>query len=226
MSNYHDKRDRIFKPTLLGFVSLMFACGTAHLDADTKALTFNTPTLVGSAAPASSAVPKNEQPTSAPPVKTSTDPSNAPPPPSDQVCSRLPDPKPLTTHEWVRLTVQINQGKLTLLKAVPEHFPTPQTTARKFGRFEAELWIGCELIDRVRFDFPLLATEAPESNAKTHHPINFEAQGRFETTVLLPDSERATRIELRDRARDEGPEPPLSFPWPLPKDLLAPNNAP
>jgi hypothetical protein len=132
----------------------------------------------------------------------------------------------LTTDQWVRLTVQINQGKLALLKAVPEHLSTPQTTARKFGRFEAELWIGCELIDRVRFDFPLLATEAPDDKPKTYRPINFEDRGRFEKTVLVPDSERATRIELRDRARDESPPPPLSFPWPLPKDLPKANAAP
>lgn len=206
---------------MLGFVSVLPACSSARLDSNTKAFTFDTPTLEGSAAPTVSAAPTSPPPKSAAPLATSPSGSAAPIAPKEavqptpQVCSRLPDPKPLVTDRWVRLTVLFEKGQLVLLRATKEKSKTPHGTARKMGRFAAELWIGCELIDRVRFDFPLLASEALESAPKHRKPLNFEEQGRFEASVLVPDSERATRLEIRDRAREERPDPTVNVPWPL-----------
>lgn len=205
---------------MLGFVSDLPACSSARLDSSTKAFTFDTPTLEGSAASTANAAPTSPPPKSATTIATSPSGSATPAAPKEagqptpQVCSRLPDPKPLVTDRWVRLTVLFEKGQVSLVRATPEKSKTPHGTARKMGRFAAELWIGCELIDRVRFDFPLLASEALESAPK-RQPLNFEEQGRFEAMVLVPDSERATRLEIRDRAREERPEPAVNVPWPL-----------
>jgi hypothetical protein len=205
----------------------LLACSSARLDADTRALTFDTPALDGSAAPTASNSPSSPPPSSrntgSPAPSAIASVAVVPAAATPQVCSRLPDPKASMTTQWVRLTVRYEKGKLSLLHAEPEQTQQPQSTVRKMGRFEAELWIGCELIDRVRFDFPLLAGEPVEQKAKQAHQPNFEEQGRFDTTISIPNSERATRLELRDRARDAHPSSLVNLPWPLADKTVAPN---
>jgi hypothetical protein len=78
------------------------------------------------------------------------------------------------------------------------------------GRFALELWIGQELIDRVRFDFPLLALEGPKTIARTplHQPAAF--RGKLAVSVLVPASPRVRRALILDRAT--GKETELSWP--------------
>jgi hypothetical protein len=94
------------------------------------------------------------------------------------------------------------------------------------GRFEAELWIGCELIDRIRFDFPLLAGQAPSKDAVAQHRPDFETHGRFVTTVMVPNSERATRLELRDRAEEAEAKSVVALDWPLQLQANKPAKSP
>jgi hypothetical protein len=141
-------------------------------------------------------------------------------------CSRLPDPRPIVTDDWLRLTIRFDRGKLSLVGSSRERLRRARATARKMGRFAAELWIGCELIDRVRFDFPLLAAEsggagtngANTNGANTNGApaLGFERLGHYEVEIWVPNSERATRLEVRDRARDTDASAMTRLDWPLP----------
>jgi hypothetical protein len=88
------------------------------------------------------------------------------------------------------------------------------------GRFAIELWIGRELIERVRFDFPLLAAEdKPKAGAKHAGEMpNFAAATRVSQSVLVPASRRATRALLIDRATGKTE----ALPWPPDAPFVAP----
>jgi hypothetical protein len=90
--------------------------------------------------------------------------------------------------------------------------PKPVPTPRRMGRFALELWIGRELIDRVRFDFPMIAAE--EAPGVTRRPLHdspsLVPNAIARIRVSLPASPRATRLLLVDRATEKVQE----LPWP------------
>jgi len=213
--------------TLLA-LTLSFGCSGARLDPTTRAVTFDTPALEGSSAPANSAAPAPTNGSTAAPAQGAVTAPSKPnesgnaeakadsTPPGNQVCSRLPDPKATVTDNWIRVGVRYERGALSIASVKAERSRHAEPASRRMGRFAAELWIGCELIERVRFDFPLLATEGPPK-AKEHVP-NFDQEGVFFATLLLPNSDRATRLELRDRARETDAGHVLTVPMPLKMD--------
>ncbi|HWO13274.1 MAG TPA: hypothetical protein VNN80_27425, partial [Polyangiaceae bacterium] len=117
----------------------------------------------------------------------------------------LPDPKPLS--ERAQWTYPVSYERGAVLVSTPELIclQRPQATARRIGRFAFELWLGRELIDRVRFDFPLLAGEEPAPSAR--RPIQetprFAPGARVSVTLRVPASERANRARILDRATGE-----------------------
>ena len=125
----------------------------------------------------------------------------------------LPDPEPLTTAHQFDLTVRYDKGRMSLVRAAPVELTRAVPTPRRFGRFAVELWIGRELIDRVRFDFPLLAADPLPGAAKK--PIHGDSP-RFSTGadtschVQVPASDRATTARLVDRSSGATVE----IPWP------------
>jgi hypothetical protein len=129
-----------------------------------------------------------------------------------------PDPAPLVTrHQWL-LKLAYRSGQLVFRGARPLELSQPTATARAFGRFALELYVGKELVDRVRFDFPLLADElssapsgAPRRGVAPDSPLLFGPKLSTQASIALPDSQRATRAVLVDRAT--GTIWPL--PWPL-----------
>ena len=75
------------------------------------------------------------------------------------------------------------------------------------GRFAIELFEGPTLIERVRFDFPMLG--APEDlDGGYMAPPTFERKLTSRIGVMFPEVKRGTRLELWDRATDRR--------WPLP----------
>jgi len=72
-----------------------------------------------------------------------------------------PDPEPLRQAEQYEYTFEYDTGRARFVAVRALKFPQPVVSARKMGRFAVELWVGTELVERVRFDFPLLAAEAP-----------------------------------------------------------------
>ena len=123
----------------------------------------------------------------------------------------LPDPPPLKTSEQWELTLAYDGGTLSMTRAAKRQFEEPVVTARRMGRFAVELWIGRELIDRVRFDFPLVP-EAPQDTQPRAlgSPVSLGQDTASTQTLLIPDSPRATRALLVDRAT--GRETELAWP--------------
>jgi hypothetical protein len=80
------------------------------------------------------------------------------------------------------------------------------------GRFAFELWIGRELIDRVRFDFPMTSADPAPSERKRplDEPPTFSAGADVDRTILVPATPRATRAVLVDR----GTQKTTELPWP------------
>jgi hypothetical protein len=89
--------------------------------------------------------------------------------------------------------------------------PKPVVTARRMGRYALELWIGQELVERVRFDLPLLEAGGPDQGPKHHFPSpSLEKGAHVRTRILVPRAPRARRAVLVDRAEDRV----LPLPWP------------
>jgi hypothetical protein len=117
-----------------------------------------------------------------------------------------PDPEPLRQAEQYEYTFAYDSGATRVLSVRPVKFRQPVVTARKMGRFAVELWIGGELVDRVRFDFPLLAAEEPPQKKKKLNAPPSLAGGVLKATVLVPAASRARRAVLVDRATDRETE--------------------
>lgn len=145
----------------------------------------------------------------APPESTAGRSSGGPqasPPPS------LPDPEPLrTATQWV-YRLRYHRGDIRVQGVARRDLDEPRVTARRVGRYAIELWIGHELVDRVRFDFPLLAAEPPPSGPRQplHQPPSLGAGADSTIDVWVPGSPRATRAVLVDRATGES----RALPWP------------
>ena len=204
-----------FAPFFMRCVALLMTpaalgCATAHLDPErNQALTFDTTPVddAGVVAPPRSTAKKAapSQPVNAihqpEPLATSTPQAGVTAGP--MTCTQEPpDPKPVNTRDWIAIDFEFTDGRVSAPSSHAVHTNKPRDSSRVVGRYAIELWIGCELIDRVRFNFPLQAAEAPPTTGK-RHPLHEEpsltAHARLRTTVLVPVSDRATRAELVDR---------------------------
>jgi hypothetical protein len=85
--------------------------------------------------------------------------------------------------------------------------PTP--TPRAFGRFALELYDGKELVERVRFDFPLLGAGVGFEDGGMFSPRRIQSR----IGVLFPKTQRGTKLVLFDRATET--TYPLAWPPPL-----------
>lgn len=104
---------------------------------------------------------------------------------------QTPDPPPTRTRAFVRMALKFESGQASLLEAVPVELEEETAAARRFGRFALEAMDGDELVERVRFDFPLLAPTDKESKV-------FEQGLTTKTTVLFPDLSDRTELFLVD----------------------------
>lgn len=122
------------------------------------------------------------------------------------VISKIPpDPTPMNERlQWV-FDLRWDKGDVYLLDTHKQDMNGPHPTPRAMGRFALELFEGPTLIERVRFDFPLLG--APEDAGS---PIKFETKLKTRIGVFFPATKRGTRLELWDRARDIR----WQLPWP------------
>jgi hypothetical protein len=121
-----------------------------------------------------------------------------------------PDPAPLVSRtQWI-VDLRWDRGDVWLLGIRKISLPAPQATPRVMGRFALELFEGPTLIERVRFDFPLLAIP-DSSDAGSNRAPSFTDKLRTRIGVVFPATTRGTRLELADRAT--GRRWPL--PWPM-----------
>jgi hypothetical protein len=140
------------------------------------------------------------------PIERKPPPGDAPPPPkpAEESLPRVhqaPDPAPVRSTERVDVMLRFEAGKLRLLGAERIQLESPETTPRRMGRFAAELWLGTELLERLRFDVPLLAADGGDA---------LEPGLAVDVTIRLPLLERANRLEIVDRKTEER----LTLEWP------------
>lgn len=118
-----------------------------------------------------------------------------------------PDPPPLSEREQWVFVLRWSRDEPYLVSIRKTDMGAPHPTPRVMGRFALELYEGPTLIERVRFNFPMLGgAEAPDAGWKT--PPRFEPRLTTRIGVFFPATKRGTRLELWDRATDRR--------WPLP----------
>jgi hypothetical protein len=126
-----------------------------------------------------------------------------------------PDPPALVEKaQWV-YDLRYSQGELYLLGIHRIELAAPQATPRAMGRFAFELYEGTALLERARFDFPMLGDGTgviPGADASTALPIQGRGPSFTKVTsrigVMFPATARGTRLDIVDRALDRR--------WPLP----------
>ena len=149
-----------------------------------------------------------------------------------QITSTPADPPPLVERgQWV-FDLRWDRGDVWLLGVTRRDLPSPQATPRVMGRFALELFEGPALIERVRFDFPLLGPPDP-ADAGRGAPPSFSQKLRTRVGVVEPDggmsltsklktrigvvfpaTRKGTRLELWDRASGRR----WALPWPVEAD--------
>ncbi len=118
-----------------------------------------------------------------------------------------PDPPALAEREQWVFVLRWSKNEAYLVSIQKTDMGAPHPTPRVMGRFALELYEGPTLIERARFNFPMLgAPEAPDAGWKT--PPRFEPGLTTRIGVFFPATPRGTRLELWDRATDRR--------WPLP----------
>ncbi len=119
------------------------------------------------------------------------------------ITSTLPDPPPLQERDQYLVDLRWVRGDVYLVSMTKSSSAVPQTTPRVMGRFALELYEGKTLVDRVRFDFPLLA--APDLEG-----VKLSRKLTTRIGVMFPATPRGTHFELWDRATDTR----WKVPWP------------
>jgi hypothetical protein len=123
-----------------------------------------------------------------------------------------PDPAALVTrHQWI-IDLRYRSGVVSYGGARRIELPSAMATPRLMGRFAVELYVGPQLLDRVRFDFPLLGGDELAGGAsRWDSPPSFERKLSTRAAVMIPHSERPTRALLVDRSTGNV----WSLPWPF-----------
>jgi hypothetical protein len=132
------------------------------------------------------------------------------PSPPDVKIERIPpDPPPMREQgQWI-FDLRYDKGDVYLVTLSKIDLAAPQETPRAMGRFAIELFEGPTLIERVRFDFPLLGV-AETIDAGYKSPPSFERKLVSRIGVVFPASDRGTKLELLDRATNKR----WKLPWP------------
>jgi hypothetical protein len=121
-----------------------------------------------------------------------------------------PDPTPQATrHQWV-FELSAHDGKVQIDRAKSVTFDKPAETPRVMGRFALELYIGFELLDRVRFNVPLMGGESSEGNRNRLPKPRFEQGVSAPITARMADNPRAAYLLLVDR--ETGDKQKLAWP--------------
>lgn len=120
-----------------------------------------------------------------------------------------PDPPAMVSQQQWVFDLRWERGDVYLLGVHKVDMGGPHPTPRAMGRFALELFEGPTLIERVRFDFPMLgATETSDAGWKA--PPRFEPKLRTRIGVMFPATGRGTKLELWDRATNVR----MPLPWP------------
>jgi hypothetical protein len=122
-------------------------------------------------------------------------PTKAPPKPR-VVSSELPDPAPLYATGRYQISVRWDKETPSILTVNTVDGVKAEAVERWAGRFALELFEDGVLIERARFNFPMLG--APEGGKSMAGAIDKNLSST--TEVAFPATPRGNRFELRDRA--------------------------
>jgi hypothetical protein len=110
-----------------------------------------------------------------------------------------PDPPAIASRKQWSIRVSAKSGKVTVDRATARTLAQPAETPRIFGRFALELYIGRELLDRIRFDMPLMGDEGSSKGRSGLPRPNFGEGVTVPQTVRIADNPRAAYLQLVDR---------------------------
>lgn len=110
-----------------------------------------------------------------------------------------PDPPARASRKHWNIQVAARGGKVTAERATAVMLDKPQESPRVFGRFALELYIGKELLDRVRFNVPLMGDEPPQGNRNNLPRPRFDKNVTTHVTVRIADNPRAAFALVVDR---------------------------
>jgi hypothetical protein len=149
------------------------------------------------------------------PNKLERDPASAPtaaPSAAPSASTPVADPPPLSSVNQLRLGLQYVRGEIRVDKVEELKLEEPREGDRRTGRFALELWSNATLLDRLRFDFPLLAAEtsAPGSQRPIRRDASFAPGAEVSTTLQVPNVPQINRAQIVDRTTGQVTE--LSWP--------------
>lgn len=133
-----------------------------------------------------------------------------------------PDPPGYASRKQWIFDISYRDGQARITRVGSALLAKPTTTARVMGRFAIELWVGKELLDRIRFEVPLLEDD-PSMHRKgaLSGPRFTNVSTRLKARMV--DNPRATYLVLLDRSTGQAQR----FWWPPePDGRLLPMNAP
>ena len=121
-----------------------------------------------------------------------------------------PDPPAHASKKQWTLEIAARLGKVSAESATSSLLKQPAESPRVVGRFALELYVGPELLDRVRFNVPLMGNGPVEHSSKRAYHNPDTDQVTTSLKVRLADSPRAAYLVLVDRVTDERQR----FEWP------------
>ncbi len=123
-----------------------------------------------------------------------------------------PDPPPVPAEkQWV-FEVRVKDSVPSIVKVSEVTLKKPEPTPRVMGRYAIELYVGKELLDRVRFDVPLGGDGPPEPDQPGKKRPVFKVNTKL--FARMADQPRAALVRLVDRATGDI----QVFRWPPDKD--------
>jgi hypothetical protein len=122
-----------------------------------------------------------------------------------------PDPAPLVTQrKWVYELVY-HEGAVFAGMPVGRDAGKPTETPRRMGRFAIELYNGPDLVERVRFELPMMNGDPFTGKPRPRGaPPDMERRVRVKIRVEVPATDRANRAIFVDRATGHR----VRLPWP------------
>ena len=120
-----------------------------------------------------------------------------------------PDPPGnASKKQWV-FDIAVRDGRASLPRASTVLVDNPAPTTRMMGRFAVEFWVGKELLDRIRFDVPMLDRDPKDRRRGPLRGPDF-THVSTRLKVRMADSPRAAFVALVDRATGDVQR----FAWP------------
>ncbi|MEO7331204.1 MAG: hypothetical protein ABI193_21695 [Minicystis sp.] len=121
-----------------------------------------------------------------------------------------PDPPAHPARKQIVFDIAVRRGKASIEKTRSVMLPKPAETARTTGRFALELRIGNQLLDRLRFNVPMMGDEPPQRSKKRPFRAPSLDDVTTRVTAQIADHPRATYLLLIDRITGEEQR----FDWP------------